>query len=246
MNDTKTFLLIHGAWEGAWSWKHTTTYLEQKGHEVVAIDLPGHGTNKTPIAEITLQSYADCVKEELGSLGKPVILVGHSFAGFINVVVAEQAPENIEKLIFVASALPYAGKTAVQVFEEDEESEFLQNLIFSEDKSSATMSRETIQNIVFNGANDAQLDFVLPQLVEQAIQPFFEPVITTGANYGRLPKAYVETTKDRVLSLKGQRHVQKMNGIDEIITLELGHVPLETGPAELASALDTLSKPHHK
>ena len=28
-NSNKTFLLIHGAWEGAWSWKETTTYLEK-------------------------------------------------------------------------------------------------------------------------------------------------------------------------------------------------------------------------
>lgn len=97
-----------------------------------------------------------------------MILVGHSFAGFVISKVAEEMPEKIEKLVFVASAVPYDGKTAVEIFEEDERSEFLENLIFSEDKSTATMSRETIKNVVFTGATDAQIDAVLPKLVAQA------------------------------------------------------------------------------
>ena len=241
MNNSKTFLLIHGAWEGAWSWKHTTTYLEQMGHKVAAIDLPGHGDNKTPVADITLKAYADRVLTELNTFDKPVILVGHSFAGFINSVVADQAPEKIEKLIFIASALPYEGKTAMQVFEEDEGSEFLENLILSDDKTTATMTRETIKEVIFTGATEAQLDFVIPQLVEQATKPFFEPVVTSEENFGRVPKAYVETTMDKVISLKMQRHCQKKNGITEAITLEYGHVPLETAPAELAQALNQLA-----
>jgi pimeloyl-ACP methyl ester carboxylesterase len=170
-----------------------------------------------------------------------VVLVGHSFGGFIISQVAEEMPEKIEKLVFVASALPYDGKTAVEVFEEDEESEFLENLIFSDDKSTATMSKETIKNIIFTGATDAQIDALLPNLVVQATKPFFEQVITTPGNFGRVPKAFVETTLDRVISLKHQRYVQKMVGITEAVTLEYGHVPLETAPEKLANALNKIA-----
>lgn len=236
-NSNKTILLIHGAWEGAWSWEQTIEYIEQKGHTVKAIDLPGHGDDKTPTSEITMALYANRVKKELEGIDGQVILVGHSFAGFVVTKVAEEIPEKIEKLVFVASAVPYEGKTAFEIFEEDEESEFLENLIFSKDKSTATISRETIKNIVFTGATDAQIDAVLPKLVAQATKPFFEQVITTPENFGSVPQAYVETTLDRVISINGQRHGQKMLGIDEVITLERGHVPLETAPRELAEAL---------
>ncbi|WP_430409372.1 alpha/beta fold hydrolase [Kordia sp.] len=236
-NSNKTFLLIHGAWEGAWSWKETTAYLEKNGHTVNAIDLPGHGNDKTPTATINIALYANRVKDELTKTEGQVILVGHSFGGFIISKVAEEMPEKIEKLVFIASAVPYEGKTAVEVFEEDEGSEFLENLLFSEDKSTVTMTRETIKNIVFTGATDAQIDAVLPNLVAQATAPFFEKVITTEENFGKVPKAYIETTLDRVITLKAQRHGQKMLGITESVTLAYGHVPLETAPKQLAAAL---------
>ena len=236
-NSNKTFLLIHGAWEGAWSWEETTAYLEKNGHTVNAIDLPGHGDDKTPISEINMTLYANRVKDELTKIEGQVILVGHSFGGFVVSKVAEEMPEKIEKLVFIASAMPYKGKTAVEVFEEDEGSEFLENLIFSEDKSTATMSRETIKNIVFTGATNEQIDAVLPKLVAQSTTPFFEKVITTDENFGRVPKAYIETTLDRVITLKAQRYGQKMLGIEESVTLEYGHVPLETAPKKLADAL---------
>ncbi|PRX57212.1 alpha/beta fold hydrolase [Flagellimonas meridianipacifica] len=240
-NSIKTFLLIHGAWEGAWSWEQTTENLEKKGHKVIAIDLPGHGNDNTDVSKITLAVYTNRVKKELVNIGKPVILVGHSFAGFIISQVAEEMPDSIEKLIYVASALPYDGKTAVEVFEEDEESEFLENLVFSDDKSTATMSRETILKVIFTGATEEQIDQVLPKLVEQATKPFFEKVILSDSNFGRVQKAYVETTQDKVISLKAQRLGQERLGINESVTLERGHVPLETAPQELANALGSLA-----
>jgi pimeloyl-ACP methyl ester carboxylesterase len=245
-HSSKAFLLIHGAWEGAWSWKETTAFLEKNGHIVNAIDLPGHGDDKTPTSEINMALYANRVKGELNKIEGQVILVGHSFGGFVISQVAEEMPEKIEKLVFVASAMPYEGKSAVEVFTEDEESEFLENLIFSEDQSTATMSRETILNIVFGGATEEQIDAVLPKLVVQATKPFFEKVITTPENFGRIPKAYVETTLDRVLTLKAQRYGQKMLGIEEILTLEFGHVPLETAPEELANALNKIATSTHE
>lgn len=124
-------------------------------------------------------------------------------------------PDKIEKSVFIASAMPYNVKTAVEISEEDEESEFLENLIFSEDQSTATMSRETISNVVFGGASKAQIDALLPKLVVQSTIPFFEKVIT----------------------LKAQIYGQKMSGIVERVTLEYGHAPLETRPEKLANAL---------
>ena len=240
-NSNKTFLLIHGAWEGAWSWKETTALLEKKGHSVYAIDLPGHGDDTTPTSEINLELYVNRVKEELAQMDGQVVLVGHSFAGFINSQVAEDMPEKIEKMVYVASAVPYDGKTAIEVFEEDEDSEFLENLIFSEDKSTATMSKETILDIIFTGATEEQMETVFPKLVVQATKPFFEKVHTTEENFGRVPKAYVETTLDKVISLKAQRLGQRKLEIREVLTLERGHVPLETAPKELADALHSIA-----
>lgn len=239
-NSNKTILLVHGAWEGAWSWGETIPFLQKEGHKVVAFDLPGHGDNKTPISEISLQLYADSVKKELDKIAEPVILVGHSFASYIISQVAEDSNEFIEKLVFVASAIPYDNKPAVQIFKEDEGSELLANMIFSEDESYATLGRQAIKDVIMTGATDKQVDYALPRFVKQATKPFFE-IVETGNNFNEVPKAYVETTKDRVISLEAQRKAQKETGISEVVTLEDGHVPLVTCPEELSKALNQIA-----
>ncbi|WP_299440334.1 alpha/beta fold hydrolase [uncultured Aquimarina sp.] len=236
----KAILLVHGAWEGAWSWGETIPYLEKEGHKVITFDLPGHGDDKTPISEISLQLYADSVRKELDEIAEPVILVGHSFAGYIISQVAEDSKEFIEKLVFVASAVPYDNKPAVQIFKEDEGSELLANMIFSGDESYATLGRQAIKDVIMTGATDEQVDYALPKFVKQATKPFFE-VVKTDNNFNEIPKAYVETTKDRVISLEAQRKAQKETGINEVVTLEDGHVPLVTGPENLGNALNQIA-----
>ena len=56
-----TFLLIHGAAHGAWCWYKVVPLLEKQDHTVLALDLPGHGRDKTPVTEVTLQLYVESV-----------------------------------------------------------------------------------------------------------------------------------------------------------------------------------------
>ncbi len=39
-----TFVLIHGAWHGAWYWELLTPELQTRGHRVVAVDFPAEDT----------------------------------------------------------------------------------------------------------------------------------------------------------------------------------------------------------
>lgn len=73
-----TYLLVHGAWHGAWCWRHVTPLLEQAGHQVMAPDLPGSGQDTTPLAEVSLAAYVACVTDLVDQADEPVILVGHS------------------------------------------------------------------------------------------------------------------------------------------------------------------------
>src|SRR5215469_9124435 len=52
-----TYVFVHGAWHGSWCWDKVVPLLEQAGHQVEALDLPGNGQDKTPIREITLATY---------------------------------------------------------------------------------------------------------------------------------------------------------------------------------------------
>ena len=81
------FVLVHGAFGGAWCWQPVVGALEAAGHTADALDLPGGGDDRTPVEEITLEACADRVRETLGSRPEDAVLVAHSMGG----VVATQA-----------------------------------------------------------------------------------------------------------------------------------------------------------
>jgi pimeloyl-ACP methyl ester carboxylesterase len=56
-----SFLLIDGAWHGAWCWREIVDELESRGHRAVAIDLPAHGSDPTPPEAVTFRDYVDAV-----------------------------------------------------------------------------------------------------------------------------------------------------------------------------------------
>ena len=53
-----TFLLIHGAWHGAWCWDRIAPLLRAAGHNVIAPDLPALGFDRTPWWRASLCTYA--------------------------------------------------------------------------------------------------------------------------------------------------------------------------------------------
>lgn len=93
-----TYVLVHGAWHGAWCWKYVIPILENEGHNVIALDLPGHGEDKTPIPEITFDAYAKRVCKILDEQSEPVVLVGHSMGGAVISQVAEYLPSKNHKI----------------------------------------------------------------------------------------------------------------------------------------------------
>ena len=87
-----TFLLIHGAWHGAWCWYKLVPRLEKIGHTVVAPDLPALGRDRTPVNRVSLATWRDFVCEIVDALPEPVVLVGHSRGGIVISEVAEHRP----------------------------------------------------------------------------------------------------------------------------------------------------------
>ena len=61
------FVLVHGAFCGAWVWGPLIERLTAKDHSVEAFDLPGLGEDHTPVSEITLDACADRLCDVLSS-----------------------------------------------------------------------------------------------------------------------------------------------------------------------------------
>ena len=114
-----TFVLIHGAGHGGWCWDKVKPILEKNGHTVVAPDLPGHGQDKTPIADVSLAAYAERVCEILDQQSEKVILVGHSLGGLTVTQAAEQRPDNIELMVYLTAFLLKDGESRMSIRERE-------------------------------------------------------------------------------------------------------------------------------
>jgi pimeloyl-ACP methyl ester carboxylesterase len=233
----KTYLLLHGAWHGAWAWEDVNVRLREAGNKVIAVDLPSHGDDETPVQEVTFDKYVTRVKEELDKLDEKVILVGHSLAGVIISQIAEERPDKIEALVYLAAFILEEDQTLVDFMQQDKESQLLANLKYSEDQSYAYVEEETLKSVVYNDGSAEQIAKAAPRLKVQSTQPFFAKVSLSDENFGRQKKYFIECTEDKILSLEAQRYIQSQFNCQRLDILKSGHVPQITKPEKVTEAL---------
>ncbi|MFF3611446.1 alpha/beta fold hydrolase [Streptomyces sp. NPDC002580] len=99
------FVLVPGAGGSAWYWHRVVAELRTRGHEAVAVDLPG----ADPSAG--LPEYADTVASAVG--GHPgVVLVAQSMGGFTAPMVCARTP--VDVLVLLNAMIPLPGETPGQ------------------------------------------------------------------------------------------------------------------------------------
>ena len=110
---THTFVLVHGAWSGGWSWETVAEKLRHNKHRVFAPALSGLG-ERSHLAgkDITLSTHIDDIVNELTFKDlEDVVLVGHAYAGFVITGVAERVPERIAAIVFLDAFMPSNGQS---------------------------------------------------------------------------------------------------------------------------------------
>ena len=96
-----TYVLIHGASSDAWYWHRVSPLLKQRGHDVVAPDLPCDDDSAG------LADYADTVVRAIGGRGD-LCVAAQSLAGFTAPLVCERVP--VKLLVLVAAMVPKPGE----------------------------------------------------------------------------------------------------------------------------------------
>ncbi|MGG7575973.1 alpha/beta fold hydrolase [Streptomyces sirii] len=99
------FVLIPGAGGAAWYWHRVVPELRARGHEAVAVDLPGADESAG------LPEYTDAVVAAVGDRDD-VVLVGQSMGGFTAPMVCARVP--VRLLVLVNAMIPLPGETPGQ------------------------------------------------------------------------------------------------------------------------------------
>ncbi|MDY7101915.1 MAG: alpha/beta fold hydrolase [Actinomycetota bacterium] len=237
-----TFVLVHGAWHGGWCWDEVTPRLTAAGHTVVVPDLPGHGAGPDEPApdEVTLDAYAGRVADAVTACGEPVVLVGHSMGGVVITQAAERVPDSVAALVYVTAFLPGDGEALLQLAEDDPGTLVLPNLMVAEDGASATLAPDAIGDAFYGDCEPAVAEAAAARLVPQPLAPFATPVSTSSERFGRVPRAYIECTEDRAISIDRQRRMHGAVGVGEVRTMTSSHSPFLAHPDELVAHLVAL------
>jgi pimeloyl-ACP methyl ester carboxylesterase len=80
-----TFVLVHGAWQGASTWDLIVPKLQSAGHKVITAVLTGLGEDSNRLSSaVNLDSHIEDVAGILKDENPySVALVGHSYAGMV-------------------------------------------------------------------------------------------------------------------------------------------------------------------
>lgn len=235
----KNYVLVHGAWGGAWEFETVVKLLSADDSNVLAVDLPGHGNHKAPITEVTMNAYVQKITDVIHELDEKVILVGHSLAGSVISQVAENIPQKIDRLIYVAAFLPKNGDTPIGLLQNDEGSELIPKLIFSEDQSFVTLREGDIAYLLLHDVEDeARLEGLVSRLaIEQAVEPLMAAARLSDENFGTVPKYFIRANLDRVMSFPLQSEMIANWNVEQVFTLESGHFPLTSMPERLVEVI---------
>lgn len=237
-----TIVLVHGAWHGGWCWEKLVPLLKEKGHEVVALDLPGHGSDRTPASDVTLASYADWVARTLDEQPEPVVLVGHSMGGIVISEAAERRPEKIRLLVYLTAFLLPDGATLLGTAQSDEEAIISPYLTVDEERGIITVRGDKVRDIFYGDCPEEDAERARERLIPQPLAPFVTPVGVSEQNFGRIRRAYVECLRDRAIGPVTQKRMYGALPCEEVVSMETDHSPFLSAPEELAGVLDRLAQ----
>jgi pimeloyl-ACP methyl ester carboxylesterase len=239
MTKTPAIILVHGAFSDGHVWGYVAGKLQAQGRTVVTVNLPGRPGAPLAADQVSLDLYRDTVVEALNSVSGPAILVGHSFAGIVIAAAAEQAPEKIRTLVFVAAYLPQDGDSLLSLAQQDHDAKIGPQLTIDKERGLAVVDYAARAELFVNDG-PAPLKAKLPDLIlDEPAGPLVTPVRLTGERFGKVDRIYVHTGVDQVISPAFQAEMVGRTPVRKAVSLQTGHLPFLTDVEGMVKAIES-------
>jgi pimeloyl-ACP methyl ester carboxylesterase len=235
-----TYVLIAGAWHGAWCWERVTPLLAARGHAVRTPELPATGTDTGDPRQVTLADWARFVADVVEREREPVILVGHSRGGIVISQAAELVPDRVRRLVYLTAYLLPDGATLAAQARGDADSLIAPNMVPAATGVTCTLRTGIVRDALYGRCSVADADWATARLSPEPLKPLVTPLRLSDARFGRVPRAYIECSADRAVTPRAQREMQAALPCNPVYTLAADHSPFLSCPAELA---DLLARP---
>jgi pimeloyl-ACP methyl ester carboxylesterase len=231
---TRDFVLVHGAWHGAWAWDHLRPVLEREGHRTLAVELPSEDVNADASA------YARAIAHAVDEAGwtRPIV-VGHSMSG----VALPLVPDLIDvgHLVFLGALVPAPGERMLDVFRhEGVRGDTGAHVEEDADRRSWWTSYEGASEILYHDVQPPRARAAFERLRPQARAPFAQACPLE--RFPDVPTSYVLMREDRMILPSWSRAAAPARLGVEPVELPGGHSPMLADPGRLAAVLVDLSR----
>lgn len=237
MSDLKRFILVHGAGHGSWCWQELIPYLEELGHSVLAVDLPGRQGKGQPGWPLSLQDYVDDLAARVDQERGKVVLVGHSLGGMSISAVAEKLPHKIERLIYLTAWVSPKGKSLAQLAQNNQGSKLHIATSMSWLKGVVTIKAQGFKECFCADCSDDGAAWAYSKLVPESLRTALGRVHLTQERFGSVPTSYVRCANDQALTLALQQQMLESIGCKDVYTLPSSHSAFLSMPKQLAQVL---------
>jgi pimeloyl-ACP methyl ester carboxylesterase len=216
-------VFIHGAGDVASSWDLVAAQLRERGHDVVAVDLPSDDESAG------LAEYTDTVLDAIGDR-TDLVVVAHSLGGFVAPLVCARVP--VDLLVLVAGMVPSPGETGADWWANTGHAEARREQGGEDDSEIAVFLHDVTPELAAEALANAR---------DQAATPMLEPWPLDA--WPDVPTRFLLCRDDRMFPAEWTRRlVHERLGItaDEI---DGGHSPFLSRPRELADRLEAYLGP---
>lgn len=221
-------LLVPGAFSGGWMYADVIARLAAQGVEAQVVELPSVGG---PATGDGFGADVAAVRGALDAVGKPVVLVAHSYAGSVITDAAAGPHPNVLELVYLLAAAPGSGEsmasTTAAVTPEGQDSP-----ITIGDDGLAVFPRDVARQALFNDADDDRAVAALDRLQAQDMSGTDRPIEV--AAWTQLPYVNVSGAQDLVPRAVAPDFAA---GAAESAELPTGHCPQWTQPELVAELL---------
>jgi pimeloyl-ACP methyl ester carboxylesterase len=232
------FVLVHGAYRGAWSWDRLAPLLRSAGHDVVAPTLAGQGERAAELRPgIGLRSHVDEVAALIGGGGEPAVLVGHSYGGMVVSGAAHAAPRSVRTLVYLDAPVPSDGQALWDLFSAERREQLL-SLARAEGDGWLLPPRDALDAVRDPGLRE----WIAARLTPQPLASFTEAVTMRSAQAASLPRAYVRFRGGQRVVSPVSLSAGRVRGDPAWRYAELDepHDAMVTAPADLARILGSI------
>ncbi|MDQ0982755.1 alpha/beta fold hydrolase [Streptomyces sp. V2I9] len=223
------FVLVAGAWLGAWAWRDVEPDLRAAGHGVHPLTLSGLADRQGTAAG--QQTHVQDIVDEVERLGlHDVVLVGHSYSGIPVGQAAERIGDRLAHVVLVDSDVPADGESFLSGWPDGRTG--VEAAIAA---NGGLWPPPTAADCADQGLGDEQIARLLGGATPHPGATLTEPA-TLARPLGLLPATYVKCLLD---GPEPNPAVAELLTSErwKLVTLDTGHWPMFSQPRELARIL---------